>query len=636
MTTNELVTQLRYYRKCYYDGNPVVSDDIFDQMEKELEKIDPTNTYFNEIGYLDRGVGEIRKIKHVIPMKSMAKVKNPDDAVKWFHNTMSLVENPSNILYYEAKIDGNAGSLVYNENGNLKYVLSRGDGNEGLEIPQGFNFKNIPHKFIPNGEIRGEFYISKKDAGKVNGPLRNVCSGILKRKEETPEMDLIRFVMYDYFDHKNGVEFKNRKDKIDKLRSILPPGGDVIDIMVGTNIHLMYDRYINDLRNRWDYETDGIILTIEGDQSTYDTINSNYNVENHNKYNLALKPPAEEGISVIRDIKLNVSKNGRIVPVAVIDPTQICGVTISMVTLDNFSYVTKNRINIGSEIVVKRSNDVIPKIVSVRSQGNKAFRVKNCPCCGSEVETRGVDIFCPNRKCPERLISKVLNMLNIFGVKNVGERYVRMIVNWMRSSGRDMSLSEFVGFVKDMSGETDTVMEELFGSSTRKENIKSALQSMFNHVTELDLIDCVSIPGIGRKTLEKLKIRNKADLIGYIKNKQNCQAKTAIDLILHQWYTDDVCVEELDNLIDEFRPYIVEDALSTGTRGEVCLSGSFDIPKSVIKDALITKGFDVTDNVTKNTSYLITDVGGTSKTVKAKKFGIPIYTLKEFMKTIGG
>ena len=282
MTTNELVNQLRYYRKCYYDGNPVVSDDIFDQMEKELEKIDPTNTYFNEIGYLDRGVGEIRKIKHVIPMKSMAKVKNPDDAVKWFHNTMSLVENPSNILYYEAKIDGNAGSLVYNENGNLKYVLSRGDGNEGLEISQGFNFKNIPHKFIPNGEIRGEFYISKKDSDKVNGPLRNMCSGILKRKEETPEMDLIQFVMYDFYDHKKEVKFKNRKDKIDQLRTLLPKGSNVIDIMTGTNIHLMYNRYINELRDKWDYETDGIILTVEGDQSVYDTVNSGYNVENHN------------------------------------------------------------------------------------------------------------------------------------------------------------------------------------------------------------------------------------------------------------------------------------------------------------------------------------------------------------------
>ena len=637
MTTNELVNQLRYYRKCYYDGNPVVSDDIFDQMEKRLEKMDPTNTYFNEIGYLDRGVGEIRKIKHVIPMKSMAKVKNPDDAVKWFHNTMSLVENPSNILYYEAKIDGNAGSLVYNENGNLKYVLSRGDGNEGLEIPQGFNFKNIPHKFIQNGEIRGEFYISKKDSDKVNGPLRNMCSGILKRKEETPEMDLIQFVMYDFYDHKKEIKFKNRKDKIEQLRSLLPAGSNVIDIMDGTNIHLMYNRYINELRDKWDYETDGIILTVEGDQSVYDTVNSGYNVENHNKYNLALKPPAKEAISRIVDIKMNLSKNGKIVPVAEIEPVNIGGVVISMVSLNNFSSIKKNGTGIGTVVKVLRANDVIPYISEIVSNdGVKPFIVRCCPSCGGEIITSGVDIYCSNtKKCKGTFVSRILYMLNVFGVKNVGEKYIMAIVNWLANNRDELTLGVFIEFLLDKSGETDTVLEELFGSSVRKANITADLMSLFDNVTEMNIIEAVSIPNIGRKTLEKLEISDRDSLILTVLKRQGCANQSATDFVLIKWFQSDA-YEEYDRFRDLLVPFIKESDKKESVGKLVCLSGSFDRPKSAIAKELGTKGYKVVDSLTKDTDILITDVGGTSKTAKALRWGIPIYTLEEFMKTIGG
>lgn len=635
MTTNELVNQLRYYRKCYYDGNPVVSDDIFDQMEKELEKIDPTNTYFNEIGYMDKTIDAVRKIRHVIPMKSMAKVKNPDDAVKWFHNTMSLVENPSNILYYEAKIDGNAGSLVYNENGNLKYVLSRGDGNEGLEIPQGFNFKNIPHKFIPNGEIRGEFYISKKDSDKVNGPLRNMCSGILKRKEETPEMDLIQFVMYDFYDHKKEVKFKNRKDKIDQLKTLLPKGSNVIDIMTGTNIHLMYNRYINELRDRWDYETDGIILTVEGDQSVYDTVNSGYNVENHNKYNLALKPPAKEATSKIVDIKLNLSKNGKIIPVAEIEPVAIGGVVISMVSLNNFASIKKNRIGIGTEVNVQRANDVIPYISEIVSNDNvKPFSIKRCPSCGGQIEMSGVDAYCTNHnKCKGTFVSRILNMLNVFGVKNVGEKYIQSIVNWLANNRDNLTLDVFVDFLLDKSGETNMVMEELFGSSVRKNNIVSSLMMLFDNVTEMNIIEAVSIPNIGRKTLEKMGIWDRDSLVLTVLKRQGCTNQSATDFTLIKWFQSDA-YEEYDRFRGLLVPYIKDEKSENMEEKKlICLSGSFDKPKAEIAKDLESRGYKVVDNLTKDVDTLITNIGGTSKVAKALKWGIPIYTLDEFYKT---
>lgn len=639
MTVNELVNQLRYYRKCYYDGVPIVSDDIFDQMEKELEKLDPSNNYFKEVGYIDNDV-QLKHIKHVIPMKSMAKVKHPDDAVKWYEKIINIAEisDATGEIFYEAKIDGNAGSLIYNDKGNLKYVLSRGNGIEGLEIPQGFNFKNIPKTFIPNGEIRGEFYISKKDRDKVNGPLRNICSGILKRKEETPEIDLIRFVMYDFYDHKKEIKFKNRRDKIEQLKALLPPGSDVIDIMSGKNIYLMYDKYISKLRDSWEYETDGIILTVEGDQSVYESINSGYNVENHNKYNLALKPPAEEALSTIVDIKLNVSKHGRIVPVAVIEPVQVCDVTISMVTLDNFAYINKNNVCIGSKVKVVRSNDVIPKIVSVETPNNCVkFSITKCPSCGGKLKRVGVDFYCENNvDCLDKSVNRILYMLQVFEIKNVGEKYIRSIVSWLKNSGRPIDLTSFVMFLNDNTGETEMVLEELFGSSTRKENIKSALLEIFNRVTELKIIESLSISGIARKTLEKLDITTRDKLLKYIESRKNCKMLSATDLVLQEWSSSKYpFFKEYNTLYKLLKPYIVEEESSVkDSKGIVCLSGGFNVSKKEIAKVLIENGYSVVDSVSKSVNYLITDIGKTSKTVKAEKLGIPVFRLDEFYKTI--
>lgn len=635
MNIDELVKQLRYYRKCYYDGNPVISDDIFDQMEKELERIDPSNKYFDEVGFKTDEVIELKKIKHIIPMKSMAKVKSPDEALKWYNNILVFVdpENRSENLYFEAKIDGNAGSLTYNEKGNLRFVLSRGDGLEGIEIPLGFKFKNIPQKFIPNGEIRGEFYISKKDRDKFSGPLRNACSGVLKRKEESPEMDYIQFVMYDWYDHKNGVKFDNRKDKIDKLKELLPPGSNIIDIMSSNNIRLMYDKYINKLREQWDYETDGIILTVEGGQDVYDSVNRNYNVTSHNKYNLALKPPAEEGYSKIVDIRINVSKHGRIVPVAIIEPVQVGGIMISAVTMDNIEFINKNKVGIGSYVTVSRANDVIPTITSVKPDVNVTqFKLDKCPSCGSVLVRKGnVDAYCENNfGCKNRYVNRILYLFRVFGIKNVGEKYVKSIVEWLFSNRKTVYLWTFLEFFLDKSGELDMVLEELFGCSTRKNNIYTAIMKIFDNVTELNILDCVSIPNIGRKTLESLGITDKEKLKTFVELKEKNNEISITDGVIISWYKSKF-KDEYDKVYEILKKFIKKEEVF-GDKGEVCLSGSFDQTKSELYKLLSSKGFKPVENVNKNTNYLISNIGGTLKSLKASKLGIPIFTWEEFEK----
>jgi DNA ligase (NAD+) len=247
---------------------------------------------------------------------------------------------------------------------------------------------------------------------------------------------MVSFVIYEVFLYDKPLQFKDREDKLRLIRENL---GDQVYEMVwlrsfygADEINKVYDLYVNKLRDSYEFETDGMILTVDGDQKVYDEINSRYKISTFNRYNMALKPPAEYAESVIKAIHAYVNRR-KVSFVAEIEPVQIMGVNISRATLDNYYNIEKNHIGIGTNCLIKRTNDVIPKIFDTfnKDEGSiKQYELHNCPCCGSKLIRYYKDLVCPNEfGCRDVYKSKIMNVITKLEAKNIGESTVDFITD---------------------------------------------------------------------------------------------------------------------------------------------------------------------------------------------------------------
>ena len=378
-----LVNKLNSLREKYYnDSSADINDEEFDFLEDKLRSLDPNNPYFNKVGATT--TSRDTKIKHKIPMLSMQKCQTAEEAQKWYEDiikTPGLEFDEFPGVWIDPKLDGISGNVVFNDDGSFTVGNTRGDGYIGAVIPFANKIDGVPKRFLPRCELRGEFIIPKKYKDHFNGPLRNTCAGIMKRKEWTPDVNYVQFVIYDVnfyddFDENRiitipgvgsyDLNFKNRGDKISMIKRILvdlKQDFHIVDVELSHDIYEIYDRYINSLRNVWDWETDGLIMTIDGSRYNYKIIDDRYKITICHKYNMALKPPANFGKSHIRGIETSVNRQ-QLSFVAIIDQITLMDVRVGRATLDNYQNILKHNIGIGSTVLVKRTNNVIPKIVN--------------------------------------------------------------------------------------------------------------------------------------------------------------------------------------------------------------------------------------------------------------------------------
>lgn len=647
----KLVNELNSYRQKYYNGEITsVSDEEFDFKERRLKELDPNNPYFYQVGAKTQ-TRDI-PVEHEFPMLSMQKVQSGEALVDWFFDIcdkfpgLYFKDNIPSLLY-EPKFDGISGGIVYDQNGNYKLATTRGDGYTGALIPFGLKIRGVLPKFSPNCELDGEFIIAKKYAKEFSGPLRNSCSGIIKRKEETDDLRFITFVTYEvrYYDNKDRPKFVDRIDKFNMIRKIALELNGFEPIMIPPkrtiNIPAVYDEYNRVLRDEWPYETDGMIFTIDGGQDNYDLINSRYSITTFNRYNIALKPPAEFGSSEVIDI-IPATNRLKISFVAKVKPMILNGVNVQRATLDNYQNFKRMKIGIGSTVLMKRSNDVIPKIVDSYNEEGKDIRMLDfdkCPCCGTKLIKVYQDVACPNEYgCHDIYKSKLEDFLKGINVKNIGPATVSAIVDWFQYKGYPLTFSSFLGFVFTL----DNLMPFLiyyYNSSNSKSalNFMKSLEYINENITELNLMGNFDIPYISDGLLIKHGIATVEKLLEYKKKIDNEPVlEDSFDIKLFNWFKDERHLKDLldcyEILKNKFNKLTI---LSDSNKITYCISG--EVPGFKNKQELINKLKEVNPNlqfvptVTSMLDYLISVEVGTSKVLKAKKYKIPVLSPIEFI-----
>ena len=388
--------------KFYHDkSKPSISDQEYDILKKEIINLEKKFNFLNSKDSPSETVGykpskNFKKLKHKVPMLSLGNAFNEEDLKnfeKKIVNFLSL-NNSGNIEYSaEPKIDGISASLTY-VNGKFIKGLSRGDGQEGEDITQNLNtIKDIPafinSKFFPDEiDIRGEVFIENNDFKKISEKFanpRNAASGSLRQKDPAITSKIpLKFIAYTYGYAKN-MKINFQTDFLEQLKLWGFKVNQFNKKISGINNLILNHKNLEEKRKEMVFDIDGVVYKV----NNFDLQKRLGFAANAPRWAIAHKFSANNSISEILNIEIQLGRTGALTPVAKIKPVNIGGVIVSNVTLHNEDEILRKDIRIGDTVTVERAGDVIPHVVSVdfkkRNKSSKTFSFPlKCPSCGSK------------------------------------------------------------------------------------------------------------------------------------------------------------------------------------------------------------------------------------------------------------
>ncbi len=456
---NKKLKLLNHYNKKYYDESiSEVSDDIYDNLKKEIIEFENKYSFLKSTESPQLNVGykpskNFKKVVHRSPMLSLSNAFTEDDLINFEKKILNFLDKKKDFsIEYSAepKIDGISASLIY-KNGKFITGLSRGDGKEGEDITENLKtIKDIPN-FITNKnfpteiDIRGEVFIKNSDFKNLKNKFanpRNAASGSLRQKNPNDTKKIpLNFIAYTYGFEK-GMEINKQSEFLKKLGDWGFKTNPLNKIIVGTNELMINYFEIEKKRESLDFDIDGIVYKIN-DFTLQKRLG---NVANAPRWAIAHKFSSNKGVSKIIDIDIQVGRTGALTPVAKIKPTSISGVIVSNVTLHNEDEIYRKDIRIGDTVVVERAGDVIPHIIKVdlklrNKNSSKFIFPKKCPSCGSNTIkefnqiTKKDDAVrrCPSEgyECEKVAIEKIKHFVSkdAFNIEGFGKKIVEKFWN---------------------------------------------------------------------------------------------------------------------------------------------------------------------------------------------------------------
>ena len=388
--------------KFYYvDSNPKISDSEFDILKKEILDLEVKYLFLKSKDSPSNSIGHkpsknFEKVKHKIPMLSLSNAFSEEDLVNFEKKILNFLKLSidKDIEYSaEPKIDGISASIIY-EKGKFIRGLSRGDGKEGEDItqnlktiediPKSISLKNFP-KII---EIRGEVFIENNDFEKIKENFanpRNAASGSLRQKDPNVTKNIpLKFIAYTY-GYTEGMSIKNQSDFLDNLKSWGFKINPFNKKITGIKNLILNHKNLEQKRKEIPFDVDGVVYKV----NDFDLQKRLGFAANAPRWAIAHKFSANNSISEIINIEIQLGRTGALTPVAKIKPVNIGGVLVSNATLHNEDEILRKDIRIGDTVTVERAGDVIPHVVSVnlkkRSKNSKKFTFPiKCPSCGSK------------------------------------------------------------------------------------------------------------------------------------------------------------------------------------------------------------------------------------------------------------
>ena len=446
---NNIKEKILAANEAYYrNDDPIMTDGEYDKLKKELKKLEDEHPEYktgilDEVGY--KVLDAFKKVQHSLPMVSINDVFDEKELQNFIEKCERFLAMGNLEFFCEPKIDGLSFSARY-ENGNFVLGATRGDGligediTENLKVINGFPQKLNGDKIPKLIEIRGEIYMSKQDfinlnkknsesGEKIFANPRNAAAGSLRQLDTaiTAKRNL-KYFTYTLGEYSDDFKINSQEELINTLKNFGFNTTENVKLCKNINEILNYFEFMKEIRHSLDYDIDGVVYKV----NSWNLQKRLGLVANRPRWAIAHKFPAEQAITVIRKIDIQVGRTGALTPVARLDPVNIGGVIVSNATLHNKDEIEKKDIREGDEVIVQRAGDVIPQVVEVKkhSESSKKFIFPNiCPVCGSPAKSYGEDVVirCTGGvNCPAQVVEGLKHFVSkdAFDIKGLGAKQI--------------------------------------------------------------------------------------------------------------------------------------------------------------------------------------------------------------------
>lgn len=638
----ELVDTLNEWARLYYEEDaPVVADAEYDKLYDELRKLEESEGYSLKNSPTHRVGGAPQKkfsqSKHLARLYSLDKCQSEGEFFEWCNRIVKAVGYLPE-LTCEYKFDGLTLNILY-ENGKLKQAATRGNGEIGEVVTEQVKtIKKLPQEISFKGriEIQGEGILRLSQLERYNAtasePLKNARNGAAGAiRNINPSVTAERglsFMAYNI-----GYSEKQFTSQSEMREFLKAEGFEVegdFEIVNSASNAMKYANATGEKRPELDYLIDGAVFKVN-DVKLRDVIGY---TEKFPKWAVAFKFKADEMTTELLDVVWQVSRSAKLNPIAVLEPVDIGGVTVSRATLNNFADIQKKKVKIGDRVFIRRSNDVIPEITGVATENPQARPIEKpteCPVCHSPVKQVGAFLYCTGEKCAPQIVSQLDHFASkdAMDIDGFSEKTAELLYN-------ETHLED----AADLLNLTATDLFGLDGFADKKiNNLLNAIEKA-KHTTLDRFIFALGIDGIGKKTAK--------DLIKRFRTLENLKSATIeefgeVDGIgdiladnLYNYFHNESNLQFIERLIAsgvEFEEVEKKSGVFEGMR--IVLTGSLPTYKRGEATKLIEdNGGEVASSVSKNVGLVLAGEDAGSKLEKAQKLGIRIIDEEEFKRML--
>ena len=653
----ELIDKLNEASRRYYDQNESdISDDEWDAMYAELRGLEEKTGERMADSPTRRVGGAVmegfEQHRHIARLWSMDKAQSVEEILAWAQRCEKQTNDagglPKNSYCVEYKLDGLTVNLTY-DGGKLVQAATRGNGEIGEAIlPQAMTIRTIPLTipFTGRMEVQGEGIMRLSELKKYNEtaaePLknaRNAAAGALRNLD--PQVTASRHL--DAFFYQIGyIEGRSFETQQDMLAFMKENGLNISPFVrpaqtIEEALEAVHE--IEQKRETLDFLIDGATIKIT-DMRTREVLGT---TDKFPRWSIAFKFPAQETVTKLLKITWEVGRTGKLTPLAHLSPVDICGVTVKRATLNNYDDICRKRVRIGSEVWVRRSNDVIPEIMGVVWDGEGEAPETDiqpptvCPACGGElVKLRedGVHLFCLNRtSCRPQAIARMAHFasrqgmdIETFSTRTAGLFYDELGV---RSAADLYHLDR--GKLVALKGFGEKKAEKLFAELEKSKDC------------ELDaFLFAIGIPNIGKKTAY--------DLMAHFGTLEALMGASEQELVDVEDVGGIVAASITEYFSDEENRRFVNRLLEAGVRPQMhaqqdagtlfegmtfVLTGTLPtLSRAQAQEMIRKNGGKATGSVSKKTSIVLAGESAGSKLDKARELGVRIIDEAQFLQMI--
>lgn len=650
---DELIDQINYHSNKYYnDDAPEISDYEYDNLMKELIKIEEENPQIKRADSPSSRVGgkpldKFTQITHKIPMLSLSNAYSDKD-LKDFDKRVRELADDSVEYVVEFKIDGLSVGLTY-KNGFFEKGATRGNGVVGEDITENLRtVKTIPLKINDTEEVvvRGEVYISKQNFEKINelqeeqglqlfANPRNLAAGTLRQLDSklTAKRPLDIFIFnLEYIENTN---LKSHSESLEYLKNL---GFKVsTDYKVCSNIEgvIEHIEYWTENRSKLPFEIDGMVIKVN-DLQQREVMG--YTAKSP-RWAIAYKFPAEQKKTKLIDIIVEVGRTGTITPTAILEPVRLAGTTVSRATLHNEDYINEKDIKIGDTVLVQKAGDIIPQVVQVVKDDRDGNEIEfkfpdKCPVCSEPtVRLEGeAAVKCINISCPAQIRRGIIHFASrdAMNIEGLGESIVGLLL--------DNNIIKDIADLYYIKKE-DVINLERMGEKSAENLIKAIEKSKQNELYRL--INGLGIKYIGVKGAKVLA--KKFDSLDEIINADSVQLTNLEE------FGDIMANSVVEFFKEEKNMTVINKLKEAGVNTEsiknkdesivnifegmkIVLTGTLPtLKRNDAKEMIEARGGKATSSVSKSTTFVLAGEEAGSKLTKANELGVKVIDEAKFL-----